>query len=188
MKSIYLAGPDVFFRDAPAHFDALEARCAAHGLRGVRPSDGGLAAGSHGTGDEIAERIYRANIALIGECEALLANLMPFRNALEPDSGTVFELGVAVALGKAVAGVVSRRDTSYEHKVIAECGVTHDALGRAWDARHGFMVEQFGQPMNLMLARSTPLFERCDDALAHLARSLSAPPGRRLRRPPPERA
>ena len=177
MKSIYLAGPDVFFRDAPAHFDALEARCAEHGLRGVRPSDGGLSLGSQGlsgTGDEIAERIYRANIELLKRCDALLANLMPFRNPLEPDSGTVFELGIAVALGKPVAGVVPRRALSYEHKIAAHCGVARDAQGLAWDEAFGFMVEEFGQPMNLMLARSTPLFERCEDALAHLARRLSA--------------
>jgi nucleoside 2-deoxyribosyltransferase len=173
MKSIYLAGPDVFFRDAAAHFDALEARCAAHGLRGVRPSDGGLSQGLRGTGDEIAERIYRANIELLRSCNALLANLMPFRNALEPDSGTVFELGLAVAWGKPVAGLVPQRALSYEHKVAAHGGLTRDSQGLAWDANFGFMIEEFGQPMNLMLARSTPLFERTDEALVHLAGLLN---------------
>ena len=174
MKSIYLAGPDVFFRNAAAHFDRLEALCAGHGLRGVRPSDGGLSQGLKCSGDEIAERIYQANMALLRRCDGVLANLMPFRNALEPDSGTVFELGVAVALGKPVAACVPQIELSYERKVAAECGVVRDAQGLARDERFGFLVEEFGQPLNLMLARSTPLFERCEDAVSHLAQRLSA--------------
>ncbi len=173
MKRIYLAGPDVFFPHADCHFDALEARCSAFGLCGVRPSDGGLSEGLGGSGGEIAERIYRANIALIASCDALLANLMPFRNAIEPDSGTVFELGMAVALGKAVAGVVVGCAEPYEAKVTAHCGITRDAAGLAWDTTHGFMVEEFGQPLNLMLARSTPLFGSVDAALADLQQRLS---------------
>ena len=50
-----------------------------------------------------AEGIYRANIGLIAEADALLANLNPFRGS-EPDSGTVFEIGYAIALGKRVVG------------------------------------------------------------------------------------
>ena len=50
-----------------------------------------------------AEGIYRANIGLIAEADALLANLNPFRGT-EPDSGTVFEIGYAIALGKRVVG------------------------------------------------------------------------------------
>ena len=173
MKRVYLAGPDVFFPEASRHFDALDAQCAAWGLCGVRPSDGGLSAGLGGSGGEVADRIYRANVALIASCDALLANLMPFRNALEPDSGTVFELGMAVALGKAVAGVVASCAEPYEAKVAAHCGITRDAAGLAWDATHGFMVEEFGQPLNLMLARSTPLFSSVDAALADLQRQLS---------------
>ncbi|CAN5385142.1 hypothetical protein BH11PSE9_BH11PSE9_11260 [soil metagenome] len=178
MKRIYLAGPDVFFHAAALHFDELEARCAAHGLQGVRPSDGGLSQGGHlqnagGGGDDIAERIYRSNLELIRDCDALLANLMPFRNQLEPDSGTVFELGMAVALGKPVAGFVAGSDQRYEHKVAHHCGLQRAPDGSAWDQIFGFMIEEFGQPMNLMLARSTPLFETFDEALADLARRLA---------------
>jgi nucleoside 2-deoxyribosyltransferase len=172
MKSVYLAGPDVFFADSQSHFDALQARCAHHGLRGVRPSDGGLSMGLSGSGDQVAERIYRDNFELIRECDALLANLMPFRNRLEPDSGTAFELGIAVALGKPVAGVVPALELSYERKVTEHCGVRRDARGLAWDETFGFMIEEFGQPLNLMLSRSTALFADCDGAIAHLAAKL----------------
>lgn len=173
MKKIYLAGPDVFFRDADARFGAMQARCAALGLQGVRPSDGGLSSGFAGTGDEIARRICDANVELIRGCDALLANLMPFRNALEPDSGTVFEVGMAVALGKPVAGFLPDIHLSYEDKVIRECGVQRDAAGLAWDAAHGFMVEEFGQKMNLMLSRSVALFGSFEQALGHLSAVLA---------------
>ena len=175
MKKIYLAGPDVFFRNANAYFDALQARCAALGLRGVRPSDGGLSQGAEaaetvqGSGNEMAQRIYAANVALIRDCDAVLANLMPFRNPLEPDSGTVFEVGMAVALGKPVAGFVHDLSLAYEDKVARICGLQRDAAGLAWDVSHGFMIEEFGQSMNLMLSRSTTLFGSAEAALAHLA-------------------
>jgi nucleoside 2-deoxyribosyltransferase len=176
MKKIYLAGPDVFMPDASARFEAMQAHCAALGLHGVRPSDGGLSGLSlalAGTGDEIARRICAANIALIRDCDAVLANLMPFRNALEPDSGTVFEVGMAVALGKPVAGFLPDRHRRYEDKVIGACGVRRDAAGLAWDAAHGFMIEEFGQPMNLMLSCSTALFGSFEEALAHLSSILN---------------
>ena len=173
MKSVYLAGPDVFFEDSNRHFEHLEQLCAAHGLRGMRPSDGGLSRGFVGTGDEIAERIYRANMALIVECDGVLANLMPFRNALEPDSGTVFELGVAIALGKRVTGYLPNRHVLFEDKVVGSYGHGKSVDGVRYDADYGFMIEEFGQPMNLMLARSTQLFESANLALAALAQQLT---------------
>lgn len=183
LPAVYLAGPDVFFADAAAHFDALERRCGEYGLRGVRPSDGGLSEGLGGSGDAVAERIYQGNVALLRQCDGVLANLMPFRNRIEPDSGTVFEIGMAVALGKPVAGLLGGPWQAYEARVGAVCGLRRDASGLAWDAEHGFLVEEFGQPMNLMLSRSVDLFESLDDALRCLATRLrvnladaSAPP------------
>ena len=159
------------------HFEALEARCAALGLKGVRPSDGGMSqvsnpaqqrSGEAVTGDDLAERIYRANVALIRDCDALLANLMPFRNTLEPDSGTVFELGMAVALGKPVAAFLPGRGRTYEARVTEQCLAQRDFRGLAWDGAFGFLIEEFGQPTNLMLSRSTALFDSFDAALLHL--------------------
>jgi len=168
--TVYLAGPDVFLPDPEAQFEFLRAKCRARGLVGVSPFDGG--ANLLGSGDDVSERIYLANIELLRKCEAVLANLMPFRNATEPDSGTVFEVGFAVALGKRVAGYLPERHRSYEEKVISACGMSRDARGVCWDRRHGFMVEEFGQPMNLMLSRSTALFGDIDSALDFLAEGL----------------
>jgi len=172
MKRIYLAGPDVFFPDAVMHFDRLAARCAVLGVAGVRPSDGGLSAGAAGCAGEVAERIYRENLELIHGCDALLANLMPFRNPLEPDSGTVFEIGYAIALGKPVSAFLPDCERAHEDKIAEHCGLARDAAGEARDARHGFLVESFGLPANLMLARSTRIFASFDAALRDLVDRL----------------
>jgi nucleoside 2-deoxyribosyltransferase len=174
MKQVYIAGPDVFFPDAAAHFDRLCESCAALGVRGVRPSDGGLSTGVALTGGDIAERIFRANLELIRSCDALLANLTPFRNALDPDSGTVFELGFAVALGKPVAAYFPGSERAYEDRIEAHCGCTRDLQGHAWDARDGCLIESFGEPANLMLSRSTPIFATFDAALRNLVDRFSA--------------
>jgi nucleoside 2-deoxyribosyltransferase len=167
---VYLAGPDVFLPDPAAHFELLRAKCRDRGLVGVSPFEGGVTL--EGSGDDVAERIYVANIGLLRQCDAVLANLMPFRNATEPDSGTVFEVGFAVALGKPVVGYLPDRHRSYEEKVVGACGMSRDAHGVCWDRSHGFMVEEFGQPMNLMLSRSTALFGDIDSALDCLAEGL----------------
>ena len=106
---IYLAGPDVFRPDAPAWAESARRLLAAAGHRALIPLD---------NEETTAAGIYRANIALIGEADALLANLDSFRGR-EPDSGTCFEIGYAVALGKPVIGYLSdgrpQRDKFFSH-------------------------------------------------------------------------
>src|SRR4051812_22124385 len=99
MPRIYLAGFDVFRSDAVARGEQLKAFCAQAGLQGCYPLDDQLPAGL--VGRDAAEWIYQHNVALIHGSDAVLANLNAFRG-YEPDSGTVFEVGMAVALGKPV--------------------------------------------------------------------------------------
>ncbi|MFT4269311.1 MAG: nucleoside 2-deoxyribosyltransferase, partial [Xenophilus sp.] len=146
---IYLAGPDVFRPDAGQAFAGLKAACEALGLQGVAPTDGNVDVKT-GTGDEIAQRIYDGNVRLIRGCDGVIANLAPFRG-LEPDSGTVFELGYAVALGKPVVGY-GVPPGSYEQRVRAaiDCAPP-DARGAVREAATGMTVEGLGQRLNLML-------------------------------------
>lgn len=169
---LYLAGPDVFLPNANDVFKAMEAQCAAAGFVGVRPTDGGLSQGVRGTPEEIAERIYQGNMALLRSCDGVLANMRPFRSAVEPDSGTVFETGVAIALGLPVHGYLPDCHQSLEEKISANFTVKRDENGIGWDREHGFMVEEFSQPMNLMLARSMTLHEHFADALAGIKNVL----------------
>ncbi|MCF5781818.1 nucleoside 2-deoxyribosyltransferase, partial [Pseudomonas syringae] len=96
---VYLAGFDVFRADAVEHGRYLKALCTAHGLEGLYPFDNDVTPGQ--TPHEAAQQIYSMNVAMIHRCSAMLVNLNLFRG-LEPDSGTVFEVGMAVALNKPV--------------------------------------------------------------------------------------
>jgi nucleoside 2-deoxyribosyltransferase len=172
-RSIYLAGPDVFHRDAAARYARMERHCAGLGLVAMRPSDGAADDGAC-TGADLAQRIYEGNVALIRRCDAVVANLAPFRGHVEPDSGTVFEVGVAIALGKPVAAYLPQPALSYAERVARHFPTRTDAAGTVWDDAHGCWVEGFGEPLNLMLSRSTRLFGSFEEAVAHLARMLAS--------------
>jgi nucleoside 2-deoxyribosyltransferase len=125
---LYIAGPDVFRPDALAWAEYVRVLCRELGHEALIPIDG-LATTALG--------IYRNNLRLIGEADAVLANLNPFRGA-EPDSGTCVEIGYALALGKVVIG--------YAETLVP----LRDRLGAA-DAA-GWVVEDFGLALNLMLS------------------------------------
>lgn len=143
MLKIYLAGPDVFRRDALAQGERLKALCGEFGLHGLYPLDHSVPEGiAHPP--EQARWIYQANLALIAEADAVLANLNPFRGA-EPDSGTAFELGYAAALGKPLFGYIDEGGTCAER---LPCEWQGDETGCD---RDGNQIENFGLPLNLML-------------------------------------
>lgn len=178
LPRIYLAGPDVFRPDAAAVFSQLKALCAQLGCVGLEPSDGGIAAGFQGTDAELAQRIYDGNIALIRQADGVLANLLNFRGQ-EPDSGTVFEVGYAIALGKPVAAYGVPAGT-YAERVSATTACAPDAAGVLREEASGLMVEGLGQPLNLMLSRSAAIEASAEAALRRLARQLQ--PALQLRR------
>ncbi|QDD89822.1 nucleoside 2-deoxyribosyltransferase [Pseudomonas oryzihabitans] len=143
---IYLAGPDVFRPDAVAHGQALKALCAEQGCEGLFPLDNAIPA-ELSSPHEQAAWIYRANLAVIDAADAVLANLDFFRGA-EPDSGTCFEVGYAVARGKPVVGYVPEQGSLAER-----IRARHpDWVGPELLDRDGWTLEEFGLPLNLMLA------------------------------------
>jgi len=95
---LYLAGPDVFLPDAVAVGEAKRAVCAAHGLEGVYPLDGERPGEAPGT-REAGLAIAAANEAHMRRCDAIIANLSPFRGP-SADPGTCYELGFMRALGR----------------------------------------------------------------------------------------
>lgn len=158
---IYLAGFDVFRADADEHGDYLKALCREQGMEGLHPFDnevqGDLPMG------ERASLICRLNMQMIRDADAVLANLNLFRGD-EPDSGTAFEVGMAVALGKPVWAYFE------------QCGAMREWIagdGQGRDAR-GFWIEDFGLPRNLMLACSwAGCSGTVEDAVAALSRYLN---------------
>jgi nucleoside 2-deoxyribosyltransferase len=171
---IYLAGPDVFFPDAEARFDRLDALCDARGMQGLRPSDAGMSAlAANGVPpQEIARQIYQANVEHIRNCDAVVANMMPFRGDIEPDSGTVFEVGMAIALGKPVALYLPQGIEASGPRIKRICGEDH-GKGGGIDVRFGAYIEDFGLPLNLMLAVPAPAYKTPQEALDNLAEQLA---------------
>ena len=144
LRSIYLAGPDVFRPDAAEHGRRLVALCAEYGFTGVFPLSPALPEGL--SAQELAAHIYRTNVAHIEACDAVAANLDFFRGP-EPDSGTCFEVGYAVARGKRVVGYLPEEGT-YAERIRAR----HPrAVGTGLVDSQGWQLEEFGLPLNLML-------------------------------------
>ncbi len=141
MQKAYLAGPDVFRPDVLRWAEDARALCAARGVEALIPLDGDA---------HTPAGIYAQNIALIRAADVVLANLNPFRGA-EPDSGTCFEVGFALALGKPVIGYVDGPGSLVERVARWQGQTPATRDGRPVD-RDGFAIEDFGLPANLMLA------------------------------------
>lgn len=162
---IYLAGPDVFRPDAQDHFVQLSALCDALGLAALLPADGqDLPAQSP------EKAIYLANMERLRGADGVCANLACFRG-LEPDSGTVFEVGAAVALGiPVVAYGVPGDSYAARARLALECEL--DAAGVLRERGTGVAVEDFGQQLNLMLACSIHIEPTPEAALQKMAALL----------------
>ena len=144
LRSIYLAGPDVFRPDAAEYGRKLVATCAEFGFTGVFPLEPSLPADL--SPQALAAHIYRANVAHIEACDAVVANLDFFRGP-EPDSGTCFEVGYAVARGKPVLGYVPEAGT-FAQRIRQRYP---QAVGHGLVDAQGWQLEEFGLPLNLML-------------------------------------
>ena len=126
---VYLAGPEVFLPDAVAIGEAKKAVCADHGLEGVYPLD--PFAGSDPAYDGVA--LFEHCVAHLDQCDAVIANLTPFRGP-SMDVGTAVEVGYALGAG---------------HPVYGSTNVAEDYRERV-EAEPGWLVEDFGFVDNLM--------------------------------------
>lgn len=147
---IYLAGPDIFRSDVKAWAESAREICRRYGYEPLLPID---------HGEIEAGRIFQANIDLIRKAQVVVANLTPFRG-VEPDSGTCFELGYALALGKKVCGYMSNMETVVQRveRLEQRCEPTVRYGDKLTD-RDGMLVEDFGLPCNLMLAMAVQIVE-----------------------------
>lgn len=114
---IYLAGPEVFLPDAMEVGRQKAAICASAGLEGVFPLDAQLDLAGLPTAEQ-ARRIGLGNEGLMRSCDAIIANLTPFRG-VSMDSGTAFEVGFMRALGKPVFGYTNAGPADYASRARA---------------------------------------------------------------------
>ncbi len=102
---IYLAGPEVFFPEPEHRAIVAEKKrvLKQHGMEGVDPLDTDLHFPENESKPNRGLRIYRANHELMDSCDAIIANLTPFRG-ISADPGTVFEVGYMTGQGKPAFG------------------------------------------------------------------------------------
>ena len=133
-NKIYLAGPDVFRKDAHEHFIALKELCKIHGQIGLSPFDNEIAVNT----GSMSRDIFKGNILLIDSCDILIANLDAFRGA-NVDDGTAFEIGYAFAKGKTIYGYTEEPTMDYKYRAgyYTSIAIPH--------------IENFGHCCNLML-------------------------------------
>jgi nucleoside 2-deoxyribosyltransferase len=143
MQKIYLAGPDVFEPEAISVGEQLKKLAANYGFIGLFPLDNIIS--THGTPHEVATAIRAANIKLIQSADIIMANLNPFRG-LEPDSGTVFEIGFATALGKQVYAYAADC-----REMIVRIREAQQLAANATRCRDGKIIEDFQLSHNLMM-------------------------------------
>jgi nucleoside 2-deoxyribosyltransferase len=155
---VYLAGPDVFLRDAKAIGQRKKEICARFGLVGLFPLDGELDEASSESGALLSMRIFRCCTAMMEEADAVIAHLTPFRGP-SADAGTVFELGYMAARGKICAGYTNRRG-SYADRIEGVAYAAIDTGGLVYLDCENHVIEDFGLTDNLMIVHALEAFGR----------------------------
>lgn len=89
---IYLAGPDIYHPDAAQRGQAMLELCASYGHRATFPLTQPFPKGNK---RDRSIWIYSTNTRLIRNSDLIIANLNPYQGD-QPDSGTVFEIGLAI--------------------------------------------------------------------------------------------
>ncbi|SHK27546.1 Nucleoside 2-deoxyribosyltransferase [Marinobacter antarcticus] len=176
-KRIYLAGPEVFFPAEEHQVIVAEKKrlLREYGFEGVDPLDTELAFSDEEAKPDRGQRIYQANRELMDSCDAIIANLTPFRS-ISADPGTVYEVGYMTGQGKPAFAFTL--DSRHYRERTGSTGL--DELGHT--------IEDFEMSDNLMIEGgiresggrlfvadqpgehrffSAELFRRCVRALAH---------------------
>jgi nucleoside 2-deoxyribosyltransferase len=185
----YLAGPDVFLPDAREHAARKVAICARHGITGRPPLNEDVESLGALPDGEAWHTIFRKDVAMMEECDLVIANLTPFRGP-SADAGTLVEVGWFLGRGRPVFGYSNAAELFSER--------SRRQVEAVPDPMPGLSVEGFGLPDNLMIPGAVlaggglpmvlppdgqdrpfdalDVFERCVEAAA---RRLGLPP------PPP---
>lgn len=156
MLTIYLAGPEVFHRDAVAIGARKRDLCAQYGFEGLYPIDA-EAGPLEGDKAEQSKRIFGKNIDLIERSSVCIANLSPFKG-IDADPGSAWELGYAFARGKKIFGYSNSAEELLARDQTLSAIAAGDPAASADLARlfptADTQAEDFGRSMNLMMVES----------------------------------
>ena len=146
---VYLAGPEVFLRNAREQLDIKIALTRAAGLIPVSPGDFVIPPqpSKHLFGLAISE----IDEKMMDSADAIIANLTPY-HGVSADVGTCYELGYMCAQGK-LAYAYTNVAASMRERTIAhyDGDVFTDAAGRLRGSRDGLSVEDVDMADNLMM-------------------------------------
>lgn len=141
---LYLAGPDVFFNDAAAHYAAKRQLCQSFGFTALTPLDSDPQNWQHLPVAEQARSIYQANITLMQQADVILANLTPWQG-VSADVGTVFELGFMRAQGKpCFAYSNDGRNLSARMAILPDLQMNLEAFGLTDNLMLDMAIQQSG--------------------------------------------
>jgi len=142
IKKIYLAGPEVFLKNAIEIGELKKELCSKYGFEGLFPLDNTIKT-CNMSKEEIAYTIRKENIKLIKESDMCIANITPFRGS-SIDSGTAFEVGYFSALDKPLF-LYSNDSREYKSRVSIKSDFDDN----------GMEIENFGLSENLMIPDSS---------------------------------
>jgi nucleoside 2-deoxyribosyltransferase len=164
MSKVYFAGPDVFRPNILELVTERRAICQRYGINPLFPADVEPPSDLY----DPSKFFFQCNIKMLEECDAVIADLNPFRGP-EPDSGTAFEVGYAAALGKPIVAYICTREDLAE-RTIRMLGLKI-AKGQPLMDNDSLKIEDFGHPVNLMLAHSvgTVIVGDFEDAVHRIA-------------------
>jgi nucleoside 2-deoxyribosyltransferase len=148
-KRVYLAGPEVFLKEAKEFGERKKALCKKYGFEGVFPLDTEVATEDKAP-REIGLCISKINEELIKTCKFVVANVTPFRGP-SADVGTAFEMGFAHGLNKKVFAYTNTAAPFTERTIKALKGkVSRGKDGKLRDS-NGMFIEEVDCVDNLML-------------------------------------
>ncbi len=176
-KRIYLAGPEVFFPTGEHQAIVAQKKrlLREHGFESVDPLDTEPAFSEDEAKPDRGHRIYQANRELMDSCDAIIANLTPFRG-ISADPGTVFEVGYMIGQGKPAFGFTlnSRRyreragstDLDELGHTVEDFELSDNLMIEGGIRESGGQLFVAGQPGEHRFF-SAELFRRCVRALAN---------------------
>ena len=132
---IYFAGPDVFRENPVEFFEGIKKLCESYGHEALIPD----------FKDPHEGNIFRQNLMLIGDAECIIANLNPMFSHIV-DDGTAMEIGYAFARGLYRGTVPIYGYTHFwEFPMKDRVSIINPEYP---------IIEDFGLPINLMLAEA----------------------------------
>jgi len=111
MKTIYLAGCDVFREDSESYYLDLKIIAKKYGFLALSPFEVSNRFEGEPFSQEHSQYLFVNNVNLIRDCDVVIANLIPFRGACV-DDGTAWEVGCGYAFGKVLYGYTPFYDIS----------------------------------------------------------------------------